>query len=76
MKTSMTIVLFFSLSPTANCPCKCDGKSLKSVNKLPNMKGSLQLKNGWLELSTGLGGLISLQNGREPATLKTLESFS
>ena len=23
--------------------------SLKSVNKLPNMKGSLQLKNGWLE---------------------------
>ena len=27
MKTNMTIVLFFSLSPTANCPCECDGKS-------------------------------------------------
>ena len=26
-KTNMTIVLFFSLSPTANCPCECDGKS-------------------------------------------------
>ena len=24
--------------------------SLKSVNKLSNMKGSLQLKNGWLEV--------------------------
>ena len=24
--------------------------SLKSVNKLPDMKGSLQLKNGWLEV--------------------------
>ena len=23
----MKIVLFFSLSPTANCPCECDGKS-------------------------------------------------
>ena len=27
MKTNMTIVLFFSLSPTANCPCECDGKA-------------------------------------------------
>ena len=25
MKTNMAIVLFFSLSPTANCPCECDG---------------------------------------------------
>ena len=24
--------------------------TLKSVNKLPDMKGSLQLKNGWLEV--------------------------
>ena len=23
----MKIALFFSLSPTANCPCECDGKS-------------------------------------------------
>ena len=27
MKTNMTIVLFFSLSSTANFPCECDGKS-------------------------------------------------
>ena len=26
---NMTIVLFFSLSPVANCPCECDGKSYK-----------------------------------------------
>ena len=24
--------------------------SLKSLSKLPNMKGSLQLKNGWVEV--------------------------
>ena len=48
MKTSMTIVFILLIkSPTGNCPCKCDGKS---VNKLSNMKGSLQLKNGWLEV--------------------------
>ena len=29
MKKNMTIVLFFSLSPVANCPCECDGKSYK-----------------------------------------------
>ena len=27
LRIKRTIVLFFSLSPTANCPCKCDGKS-------------------------------------------------
>ena len=26
IKTNMTIVSFFSLSSTANCPCECDGK--------------------------------------------------
>ena len=26
---NMTIVLFFSLSPVANCSCECDGKSYK-----------------------------------------------
>ena len=25
MKKNMTVVLFFSLSLTANCPCECDG---------------------------------------------------
>ena len=29
MKKDMTIVIFFSLSPMANCPCECDGKSNK-----------------------------------------------
>ena len=27
IKKNMTIVLFFSLSPTANYMCECDGKS-------------------------------------------------
>ena len=29
MKKNMTIILFFSLSPIANCPCECDSKSNK-----------------------------------------------
>ena len=49
MKTNLTIILFFTLSPTANCPCECD-VSLKSANKLPNAGVSVQLKNGWLEV--------------------------
>ena len=42
MKTNMTIVLFFSLSPTANCPCE-------SIN-YQIQRFSWQLKNGWLEV--------------------------
>ena len=60
MKTNMTIVLFFSLSPTANCPCECDGKSC--VNKLPNTRVFIAAEK-WMLKSTGVGGLISLQNG-------------
>ena len=56
----MTIVLFFSLSPTANCPCECDGKSC--VNKLPNTRVFIAAEK-WMLKSTGVGGLISLQNG-------------
>ena len=29
MKKNMTIVLFFFISPMADCPCECDGKSNK-----------------------------------------------
>ena len=57
MKTNMTIVLFFSLSPTANCPCECDGK-FKSVNKLPNTGVFTAL------LSGRCGHLQKLQNKR------------
>ena len=39
MKTNMTIVLFFSLSP-----------SLKSVNKLPNTRVFIADEKGWLEV--------------------------
>ena len=60
MKTNLTIILFFTLSPTANCPCECD-VSLKSANKLPNARVSMQLKK-WMVRSTGVGSLISLQN--------------
>ena len=38
MKTNMTIVLFFSLSPTANCPCKFDGMS-KKLEQITKYKG-------------------------------------
>ena len=51
MKTNMTIVLFFSLSPR-----------LKSVNKLPNTRLFIAAEK-WMVRSTGVGGLISLQNG-------------
>ena len=49
MKTNMTIVLFFSLSPIVIARANVMG-SLKSVNKLPKQGFSLQLKNGWLEV--------------------------
>ena len=61
MKTNMTIVLFFSLSPIANCTCECDGK-FKSVNKLPNTRVFTATEK-WMVRSTGVDGLISLQNG-------------
>ena len=48
MMKNMTIVSFFSLSSKANCPCECDAK-LKSLNKLPRRRVSLQVKNRWLE---------------------------
>ena len=48
MKTNMTIVLFFSLSPTANCPCECAGKRSRINYQIQGF--SLQLKNGWLEV--------------------------
>ena len=34
-KKNMTIVLFFFISPMADCPCECDNY-LTSLNKLPN----------------------------------------
>ena len=55
MKTNMTIVLFFSLSPTSNyCPCECD------VNKLQN---TIIAAEKWMVRSIGVRGLIYLQNG-------------
>ncbi|CAH3018846.1 unnamed protein product [Porites evermanni] len=36
MKTNMTIVLFFSLSPTANCPCECDGTTVPKTISPPS----------------------------------------
>ena len=40
MKKNMrTIVLFFSLSPMANCPCECDGKANEYLmDKLSNTR--------------------------------------
>ena len=63
MKTNMTIVLFFSLCPTANCPCECDGK-FKSVNKLPNTGVFTAL------LSGRCGHLQKLQNKRVTSLMK------
>ena len=49
------------LSPTTNCPCECDSKS-KSVNKLPNTRVFIAAEK-WMVRSTGVGDLLSLQNG-------------
>ena len=49
MKTSMTIVLFFSLSPTQIARANVMG-SLKRVNKLPNTRVFIAAENGWLEV--------------------------
>ena len=50
MKTNLTIILFFTLSPTQPTALANVMVSLKSANKLPNARVSVQLKNGWLEV--------------------------
>ena len=45
----------------ANCPCECDAK-LKSLNKLPRRRVSLQVKNRWLE-ELEMVALFLLQTG-------------
>ena len=47
--------------------------SLKSLNKLPNTRVFLAAEK-WMVRSTGVGGLFSSK--QEPATIKTLDSFS
>ena len=60
-KTNKTIVLFFSLSQQQTGRANVM-VSLKSVNKLPNTRVFIAGEK-WMVSSTGVGGLISLQNG-------------
>ena len=45
------------------------------INKLPSTIRAFSAAEKWTVRSTGVGGLISRQNGK-PVTLETLESFS
>ena len=47
--------------------------SLKTLNKLPSTR-AFSAAEKWTVRSTGVGGLISPQNGK-PATLKPIKSF-
>ena len=49
MTKDMTIVIFFSLSPIANCPCKCEA-NLTRLNKLPNRRFFDVAENGSVEV--------------------------
>ena len=61
MNTNKTIVLFFSLSQQQTGRANVM-VSLKSVNKLPNTRVFIAGEK-WMISGTGVGGLISLQNG-------------
>ena len=72
MKRIRRLSYFLHLYPqVANFPSE---SSLKTLNKLPSTRAFSAAEN-WTVRSTGVGGLISPQNGR-PATLKPIKSFS
>ena len=59
----MTIFLFFSLSPVANCPGECDGKSYKTLQAWINyLIQGFRCSWKWIGWGTGVGGFISPQD--------------
>ena len=46
----MTIVLLFSLSPIAKCPCECVMGNLSNLNQLPNTSIFVAAENRSVEV--------------------------
>ena len=74
-----TIVIFVFIliysQRVVNFPCECHGASLKSLNKLANTSVFIAAEK-WMVQYKYWSWWPYFSSKREPATLKTLESFS
>ena len=74
-----TIVIFVFIliysERVVNFPCECHGASLKSLNKLSNTSVFIAAEK-WMVQYKYWSWWPYFSSKREPATLKTLESFS